>query len=492
MSFPIEETTIADVQTAFLAGGLTAKALVAGYLQRIADIDRSGPTINSVISVNPRAFAAAEALDEEFEKTGKLVGPLHGIPIAVKDQVETKDVMTTFGSLALDGYMPAEDATVIKKLKAAGGVILSKTAMPDFATSWFAFCSKCGETKNPYAFDRDPGGSSGGTAASVAANLALVGVGEDTGGSIRLPSSFTNLIGVRVTPGLISRNGMSPLVIFQDTAGPMTRTVKDAATLLDVMVGYDPTDEFTAAALIGARDGKYVDALDAEGLKGARLGVVRNVFGSSTPSSAAVNRVVEGALAAMKSAGATLIDVAIPNVADYIRKTALYRTTSRYDIDKFLASRPNLPIGSLQAIKASGKFEPTCDLLIDIFDGPNQPEDDPEYYRKLAVRGQFQRLVANIFGKEQLDALVYPAVQVLPPTKKDVREGRHEERTFPTNTLIASQTWMPSICVPGGFSEEGLPVGIEFVGLPYHESDLLRLGSGFEAATKFRRRPKLN
>lgn len=493
MSFCVEETTIADVQAAYRSGALTARALVAGYLQRIADIDASGPAINSVISVNPKALEAADALDAEFAMTKKLVGPLHGVPIAVKDQVETKDVMTTFGSLALDGYMPKEDATVIKKLKAAGGIILSKTAMPDFATSWFAFCSKCGETKNPYALDRDPGGSSGGTAAAIAANLALVGVGEDTGGSIRLPSSFTNLVGVRVTPGLISRNGMSPLVIFQDTAGPMTRTVRDAATILDVMVGYDPADEFTAAALIAAHSGKYVDALDADGLKGGRLGVVRNVFGSnSSPSSAAVNRVVEGALAAMASAGATLIDVAIPDVADHVRRTALYRTTSRYDIDKFLASRPNMPMNSLQAIKASGKFEPTCDLLIDIFDGPKRPEDDPEYYYKLVACGQFQRLVVNIFGKNQLDALVYPAVQILPPTKKDVREGKHEERTFPTNTLIASQTWMPSICVPAGFSEEGLPVGIEFVGLPYHEPDLLRLGSGFEALTEFRQSPKLN
>jgi Asp-tRNA(Asn)/Glu-tRNA(Gln) amidotransferase A subunit family amidase len=411
----------------------------------------------------------------------------------VKDQVETKGVMTTFGSIALDGYIPIEDATLIKKLKAAGGIILSKTAMPDFGTSWFAFSSKAGETKNPYMLERDPGGSSGGTAAAVSANLALVGIGEDTGGSIRLPSSFTNLVGVRVTPGLISRNGMSPLVIFQDTAGPMTRTVKDAAILLDVIVGYDPTDEFTVAALIAARKGSYLDALDSNGLQGARLGVVRNVFGSNTSrSSAAVNRVAEGALAAMKSAGAILVDVEIRAVADHIRSSALYRTTSRYDINKFLASRPNMPMNSLEAIKASGKFEPTCDLLIDIFNGPQKPEDDPEYYYKLAARGKFARLVANIIAKNRLEALVYPAVQVLPPTKKDVREGRHEERTFPTNTLIASQTWMPSICLPAGFSEEGVPVGIEFVGLPYHESDLLRLGSSFEAVTKYRQKPKFN
>ena len=185
--------------------------------------------------------------------------------------------------------MPKDDATVIKKLKAAGAIILAKTAMPDFATSWFAFCSMIGETKNPYVLAHDPGGSSGGTAAAVAANLAIVGLGEDTGGSIRVPSSFSNLVGVRVTPGLISRNGLQPLIVFQDTAGPMARTVRDAAILLNSLVGYDPTDEYTAAALIAGHKGLYVDALDADGLKGARLGIVRNAFGSSDkPESAAV------------------------------------------------------------------------------------------------------------------------------------------------------------------------------------------------------------
>jgi amidase len=491
MTFVIEEATIGDVHAAYSSGELTAKALVAAYLDRIEKIDKSGPTLNSIISINPKALEAAEALDAEFARTKKLTGPLHGIPIVVKDQVETKDVMTTFGSLALDGYMPRDDATVIKKLKAAGAIILAKTAMPDFATSWFAFCSKCGETKNPYVLARDPGGSSGGTAAAVSANLAVVGIGEDTGGSIREPASFTNLVGVKVTPGLISRNGMSPLVIFQDSAGPMTRTVKDAAILLDSLVGYDPTDEFTTVAIIAKHKGSYVDALDTKSLKGARLGVVRNAFGSnSDPSSAAVNRVVEKALAAAKSAGATLVDIEIPDLVKHIRDTSLYRTSSRYDIDKFLASRPNMPMGNLAAIKASGKFEPTSDLLIDIFDGPEKPEDDPDYYRKLAARDQFQRLVVGILAKNQLDAMVYPAVQVLPPTKQEVREGKfYRDQTFPTNTFIASQTWMPSICVPAGFSEDGLPVGIEIVVLPYHESDLFRLGSSFEATTKNRRPP---
>jgi Asp-tRNA(Asn)/Glu-tRNA(Gln) amidotransferase A subunit family amidase len=488
--FQIEETTIDGIHTAYKSHALTAEVLVAGYLERIEKIDKSGPKINSIISVNPQALSAAKALDAEYAKSGKLAGPLHGIPVVVKDQVETKDVMTTFGSAAQNGYIPKDDATVIKKMKAAGAIILAKTAMPDYATSWFAFCSQIGETKNPYFLSRDPGGSSGGTAAAVSANLATVGVGEDTGGSIRLPSSFTNLVGVRVTPGLISRNGMSPLVVFQDTAGPMARTVRDAAILLDSMVGYDQTDEYTVASIVAGHKGSYADAIDTNSLDGARLGVVRNVFGNnSDPEAAAVNRVVEKALATLKAAGAKLVDIEIPNVVDHIVETSLYLTHSRHDINKFLAARPNLPTGSLEAVKASGKFDPTLDLLIDIFEAPKKPEDDPDYYRKLAARDRFQRLVVGIMAKNQLDAIVFPCVQVLPPTKKDIRAGKHKCLEFPTNTLIASQTWMPSICVPAGFSEEGIPVGMEIVVPPYHEPDLFRLGSGFEAVTKNRRAP---
>jgi amidase len=489
--FTVEEASIDDVHAAFATGVLTVTGLVSTYLARIQDIDKSGPTLNSIISINPNALKAAETLDRHYAKTGSLLGTLHGVPIVVKDQVETKDVMTTFGSIAQSGYMPNDDATVIKKLKAAGAVILAKTAMPDYATSYFAFCSRIGETKNPYLLANDPGGSSGGTAAAVAANLALVGLGEDTGGSIRVPASFTNLVGLRVTPGMISRNGMQPLIAFQDTPGPMARTLKDAAVLLDAIVGYDPTDEFTAHALIAGHKGSYTEALDADGLKGARLGIVRNAFGpNDRPESAAVNRVVESALKAAKSAGADVIDVEIPNLDEHLAETAFYLAHSRYEVNKFLASRPNMPMKSLETIHAAGKFDPTLDHLINVFAGPETPDGDPDYYRKLAGRDRFQRLVVGILAKNQLAAIVFPSVQVLPPTKKDVREGKHRCMTFPTNTAIAAQTAMPSICLPAGFSEDGLPVGLEFVAPPYHEPSLFRLGYAFEQATKHRRAPR--
>jgi amidase len=488
--FQIEEATIDQVHDAFKSGALTAQALVTAYIERIDKIDKSGPSINSIIVINPAALDAAKALDDQFAKTGKLGGPLHGIPIAVKDQIETKDVQTTFGSAAQLGYVPKEDATAIKKAKAAGAIILAKTAMPDYATSWFAFCSAIGETKNPYVLSRDPGGSSGGTAAAVSASLATIGIGEDTGGSIRLPASFTNLVGVRVTPGLISRNGMSSLVVFQDTAGPMTRTVKDAATLLDSLAGYDPADEYTVAAFVGRNTGSYVDAMDAKSMRGARLGVVRNVFADNdNPSGAAVNRVVEEALAKVKAAGANLIDVEIPDLDALIEETSFYMIHSRHDINSFLAARPTLPTGSLEEVKASGKYDHTLDMLIEVFDGLKEPTDDPHYYKRLATRERFQRLLLNILAKNSLDGFVYPSVKLLPPKKEEVRAGKYRTFEFPTNTLIASQSWIPSICLPAGFSEEGIPVGVEIVVPPYHERELFRLGAGFEAVVAARKAP---
>ncbi|MBX6342191.1 MAG: amidase, partial [Thermomicrobiaceae bacterium] len=237
--FRLQEATIDAIHAAYRSGALTCRQLVELYLARIDAYDRGGPAINAVITVNPRALDEADAADRAFRERGDLAGPLHGIPVLVKDQAETAGIPTTFGSVALRGYVPSADAVVVQRLRAAGAVVLAKTNLPDFATSWFGYSSAGGETKNPYALDRDAGGSSAGTGAGVAANLGAVGIGEDTGGSIRVPASFDNVVGLRVTTGLISRTGLSPLVEFQDTAGPMARTVRDAAILLDALVGYD-------------------------------------------------------------------------------------------------------------------------------------------------------------------------------------------------------------------------------------------------------------
>ena len=490
-TFPVVEATIGGIHIAFRDGRLTCRALVEAYLARIEAHDRAGARLNSVITVNPAVLEEADRLDSSFAATGQFAGPLHGIPVAVKDQAETMGIETTFGSIAFDGYMPGTDAHAITRLKAAGAIVLSKTTLPDFATSWFGFCSKAGSTLNPYVLDREVGGSSAGTAASVAASLATVGIGEDTGGSIRLPSSFNNLVGVRVTPGLISRSGMSPLVVFQDTAGPMARTVKDAALLLDALVGYDPADVYSTAYVIAGHKGSYADAVRHDGLRGLRIGVLKEAFGNDAdPDAAPVNAVVRAAIDAMRTAGAVMVDISLPDVMDHVIETSLYLTHSRHDINAFLAARPGLAYGSIDAIKAAGKYHPVLDLYEAIVDeGPQHPEDDPTYFRKLAARDAFQRAVVGLMARNDLSAICFPSIQVLPPTKQEVLDKKWTTLTFPTNTLIAAQTWMPSICLPAGFAPGSIPVGIEFVVLPYHEPDLFRLGFAFEALTRHRRAP---
>ncbi|MDI3340282.1 MAG: amidase family protein [Sphaerobacter sp.] len=489
LSFRLEETTIDRIHAALRGGHITARQLVEAYLARIEAYDRKGPELKAIITVNPQALDEADALHRAFRERGTLTGPLHGVPVLLKDQFETRGLRTTFGSIALKDYVPSADAHLVERLRAAGAIILAKTTLPDFATAWFAFCSAGGETRNPYALDRDPGGSSSGTAAGVAANLGAVGIGEDTGGSIRLPASFTNLVGLRVTTGLISRSGASPLVYFQDTAGPMTRTVRDAAILLDTLVGYDPRDPFTAVVASARRPASYTAELREDGLRGARIGVLRQAFGADDdPESGPVNRVVNQAIDDLRSLGAEVIDpVSIPDLQDFIAETSLYLLQSKHDINAFLAARPSAPVRTVEEIYASKQFHPSLDLFEGIAQGPDHPEEHPEYFRRLTAQTRFQRAVLNVLAAHRLDALLYPDVQVLPPRQRDL--GKWTTLTFPTNTLIAAQTSLPAISVPAGFTDDGIPVGIELVGSPFAEPTLLRLAYAFERATGHRRPP---
>ena len=485
----VEETTIADLHAAMRAGEVTARALVETYLQRIEAYDRSGPALNSILGVNERAAERAEELDEALRRTGELVGRLHGIPVLVKDCVETSEIDTTFGSTAIQGYRPAQDAVIVRKLREAGAIILAKTTLPDFATSWFSFSSVSQDTRNPYALDHDPGGSSAGTGAAVAANLGAVGIGTDCGGSIRVPSSFCNLVGVRSTPGVVPRTGSSYLVIFQDTIGPMTRTVADAATVFDAMVGYDASDPYTAAYAIARAPASYRELLDADALRGAQIGLVTNALGpADVPGSAAVNEVVHGAVEAIGAAGASVVEVTIPNLVGHIEATSQYVARTKHDINAFLAARPALAGLTLQDIVERGQYHPDLDLIDAVMEGPDVPEDDPDYFRRFAAREAFTREVVGVMAAEGLDALVYPSVQVPAPSM----EGRKDWTvlTFPTNTLIASQTWMPAMSVPAGFTADGLPVGLEFVAKPYDEPTVFRLGYAFEQNTRHRRAPE--
>ena len=477
-AFELPEATIASIHAAYASGELTAAALVEDYLGRIA-----ASPLNAVLATSDAAAGRARELDDELARTGRLAGPLHGIPVALKDNIETADLPTTFGSIAMQGYRPPEDATVTRRLREAGAIVLAKTTLPDWASSWFSYSSVSGDTRNPYDHDRDPGGSSSGTGAAVAANLAAVGLGTDCGGSVRVPSSFCNLVGVRSTPGLVPRTGTSYLVIPQDTVGPMTRTVTDAARLMDVLAGYDPADPYSVAATVARRERPYADALDPGALRGARIGLVTNALGDDP----GVTAVVRAAIDALGAAGATVVEVEIPDLFDHIVATSMYTDRSKHDLDQFLAERHDPPVRSLAEAYERGQYDRRLDLMDAIMDGPDDPDSDPDYLRRFAARHEFALLVTGLLARADLGALTYPSVQVPPPTLA----GRADwtTLTFPTNTLIASQTWLPAVTVPAGFVPEGAPVGLELVGKPYDEGTLLRYAYAFEQATGHRRAP---
>lgn len=484
-SIELEELTIADIHDAIRAGRVTARALVEGYIERIDTLDRSGPQLNSIVFVGEEAaLKAADELDASFAQTGELVGPLHGIPVLVKDCLETADMPTTFGSVAVGEYQPTKDAAIIAKLRDAGAIILAKTSLPDFATSWFSFSSVTGDTKNPYDLDRDPGGSSAGTGTAVSANLGAVGIGTDCGGSIRLPASYCGLVGFRSTPGVVSRKGSSCLLEFQDTIGPMTRTVTDCAIVMDCMTGYDPDDPYTAAYEIGEQP-SYAAGLASATLSGKRFGLVTNALGDDgMEDAAAVNGVIRASVEALRRGGAEVIEVEFPDLVDHIAGTSMYVDRTMHDIDAFLRERPQLPVQSLREIVDKELYHPKLDLIDAVLEGPDDPMQSPDYLTHYHARAAFTRALANLLAANDLDALIYPTAQIVPPTMA----GRDDWTvlTFPTNTLIASQTWTPAITVPAGVTEAGLPVGLEFVAHPHEEAKLFQLAYAFEQVAEGR------
>jgi amidase len=489
-----EELTIDDFHTAVRNHELTAAELVDWYVARIEEHNTHGARLQAVVTVNPEARADAAARDEFFATTGRFTGPLHGVPVLVKDQAETAGLRTTFGSALFENYVPASDATVITKLKEAGAIILAKTSMCDFAAGWFSSSSLTDHTKNPYAPERESGGSSAGTGAGVAANFGLVGIGEDTGGSIRIPASFNNLFGLRVTTGLISRSGFAPLVHFQDTPGPVGRTVADVARLLDSIVGYDPQDGFTVTAWMPPGAGGYTEALAADvPISRWRVGVLETGFGSAEdPDSAPVDAVVRGAVAHLEKLGvATVPGLEIDRLAEWIADTSVYVKLSRSDIDRFLSRRPDAPVSSFMDIYTSGEFHPLNDLFHGIAGAPEDVEGDAEYLRLRLNQEHFRRLVLGLFAANELDFLVYPTVRVVPPTRDELAAQKYSALTFPTNTVIASQAGLPALSIPAGFTGDGLPVGLELLGPPLGEAKMLQFAQAWERAAQQRRVPAL-
>ena len=486
-TFPME-ASVASIQAAFQAKELTCHHLVAGYLARIEAYDRKGPALRAMLAVNDQALAKADELDAAYAKSGP-VGPLHCIPVILKDNYNTADLPTTDGSASMAGMQPTQDAFVVTKLRAAGAVILGKANMHEFAVSGTTVSSLGGQTLNPYDLTRTPGGSSGGTGAAIAANFGVLGTGSDTVNSIRSPASANSLVGFRPTKGLLSRAGIAPVCETQDAIGPITRTVADAAAMLAVMKGADAADPSTAAS-VGQTPDDYKAALDPNGLKGARIGVVRTLFGSE-PVHAEVNRVMAAAIATLKRAGATIVEIDDPALDT--RTIGKQNDVQKYEfaalMKDYLATIPNAPVHSVDDILASGKYhqastEKFLKTAAAIKDGFNDPDYKIRLQRNVATRAAVER----IMDADQLDALVYPLQKrlVVP-----VGELNQADR----NGILASATGLPAITVPAGFSTPsatapiGVPVGMDMLGRAWSEPTLFKLAYAFEQASKVRKPP---
>lgn len=479
-SDPTKDYTIASLLDSYSSAKLSVEQVVQIYLDRI---EQYNPKLNAICAVSPTALEDAKLLDQYHARTGALKGALHGIPVVIKDQIETAGMPTVFGSAAAKAYVPARDATLVTKLVEAGAVVLGKATMPDWAAAWFSTSSLSGTTANPYALDRDPGGSSSGCASAVAGGLALVGIGGDTGGSIRLPSNFCRLVGVRCTPGRISRDGMSSLVATQDTPGPMVRCVDDAARVLDVLVGYDQRDEFTAINAMRPK-AEFLNAIKGPDVRGTRIGVLHEAFGDHT----GVVDTIKGALKSLENAGAELVSVDLPDLNYYKTFTSVYWTRSKSDINEFLSSRtsPDLP-KAFSDFHSKNVYHPALDLIQVIASGPDDAFADPDYAKRLQAQNKFQRLVASLFASRELDAIVYPTCQLPAPKTEDVINGKWTCLGFPTNTVIASQLLFPALSVPVGFCKDedaSLPVGLEVLGLPLGEERIMRLAAAIEAVVR--------
>src|ERR1700730_6222948 len=487
-SFHLMETSIADIHKAMQAGTLTCHDLVQQYLDRIHAYDQQGPAIDSMLYINPASLQQAVVFDQEFRRTHQLK-PLGCIPVVLKDNFDTADMPTTAGALTLKGAQPEKDAFAVTRLREAGALILGKTNLQEFASGGISVSSLGGQVKNPYAHARTPGGSSGGTGAAVAANFAVVGTGSDTGGSIRSPASANNLVGIRPTRGLISRDGIVPVSFTQDTIGPITRNVSDAARLLDVMAGYDPNDPVTAFS-VGNIPKTYTAFLQ-NGLKGARLGVLTNLFGNG-PEYEPVNEVMAKAIDALEKEGAVIVRVEDPAL-DTNTLNAKFRLNEpefKTALNGYLQQQgPHVPVHSLAEIIASGKYhKPTLEKFLTTAESYQDGPNSADYKDRRMRMDEIKIEVANLMAKNQLVALVYPHQKCLVlPIGATFQKDR--------NGVIAALAGFPAIEVPAGFSTPtpdapiGVPVGMEFLGRAWAEPELIRLAFGFEQATGLRKPP---
>jgi amidase len=491
-SFELEEVTVRELQQGMSSGKLTARSLSEKYLGRIEAIDKR--TINSVIEVNPDALAIAEQLDRERKAKGPR-GPLHGIPVLIKDNIGTHDrMMTTAGSLALMGSIPPRDSFVAQKLREAGAVILGKTNLSEWANfrsthSTSGWSGRGGQTHNPYALDRNPCGSSSGSGAAVSANLCAVAIGTETDGSIVCPSNANGCVGIKPTVGLVSRAGIVPISHSQDTAGPMARTVADAAALLGVLTGVDANDSATAASK-GKAHSDYTRFLNPKALRGARLGVVRKAFGFNPD----VDRIMESALAELKRQGAELVDPADPPTWGKWRdqENEIFLYEFKADLNAYLAGLgPQAPVHTLEEIIKFNEAHPKQEMPyfgqeLFVQSQAKGPLTSKEYREALEKAQRLTRKegIDAIMDQHKLDALVAPTGG--PAWLTDLVDG---DSFGGGSSSAAAVAGYPGVTVPAGFIF-GLPVGISFFGRAWSEATLIRLAYSFEQATKVRKPPK--
>ncbi|HEY2849095.1 MAG TPA: amidase family protein [Gemmatimonadaceae bacterium] len=490
--FKIEETTITAVHAAFKAKTLTCHKLVAAYLARIAKYDKQGPAINALVTVNPDALAVADSLDRRYTKSGP-VGPLHCVPMIVKDNYETKDLQTTAGSLALKGWIPLQDATFVTRIRAAGAIVLAKSNMAEWAFSPYETVSSIlpGYTRNPYALDRVTAGSSGGTAAAVAANEGESGLGTDTGNSIRGPSSHNDLVGIRSTMGLTSRAGVVPLSNGADIAGPMARTVADAVEIFNVVAGEDPDDPVTAASR-GHREDDYRKFVVPGGLKGARIGVLHQAYehqdrdGRPTQDSEVV-AVFDKAVKDLATAGAVIVDPAGIDSLNAITRGGGGCAVFKYDLQRYFAARgQNAPVKSIDDVLRSRAYHPSVQLKLQTENAATvAPEDNPGCKAREAMRERFRVAVTAMMDSLHLDALVYPTWSNPPRLIGDLNTPAGDN-----SQLFSPTTGFPAITVPMGYTRGGrLPAGMTFFGRAWSEGKLITLAYGYEQATHHRHPP---
>jgi len=493
-AFELDEITISQLADGMSSGKYTARAIAEKYLARIEAIDRHGPALNSVIEINPDALEIAEKLDAERKEKGAR-GPLHGIPILLKDNLDTADkMMTTAGSLALVGSKPSKDSFVVQRLRAAGAVILGKTNLSEWANirsthSTSGWSGRGGQTKNPYALDRNPCGSSSGSGAAVSANLCVAAIGTETDGSIVCPANANGVVGIKPTVGLTSRTGIIPISHTQDGAGPLARTVRDAAIVLGTMVGVDAED---AASSLSQGKGlnDYTKFLDPKGLNGARIGVVRKYFGFSD----SVDRLMEESLSVLKSQGAVLVDpVEIETLGKFDESEfTVFLYELKTNLNKYLERLgPSAPVKNLREViafneKNRDKEMPFFGQDIFVHSEAKGPLSEKEYVDALAKNRLLARAegIDAVMDKHKLDALVAPTGNPAWPT--DLVNGDHSGGGSSNAAAVAGY---PNINVPAG-NLWGLPVGLSFFGRAWSEPTLIRLAYAFEQATNVRRPPK--